>query len=161
MRRSTRPPAQSLKSSALRDEWASFLGRFPLDTFFTCTYSDDYAKEHKLYALTSALNDFQRWVKGMGYDGQYFVAAESTCNRDVPHLHGLMESKGLPLTNLWSSWYNSRGRASFEPPRADAAKYYCTKYTLKESESDTIRMNLQNARAATRASARRFTGEVV
>lgn len=129
-------------SKVLQSEWAGFLGRFPLDTFFTLTYSDKYAAEHKLYAMTSALNDFERWIAEMDYPGQYFVAAEPHFDRDVPHLHGLLDSRGMPLSNFWASWFAKRGRAKVEVPRSDAARYYCSKYSMKEANPDTVRFRL-------------------
>jgi len=125
-----------------RTEWGSFLTRFPLDTFFTCTFSDEYAVEHHVYSATSALNNFERFLRDAGVPGQYFVAAESHYCRDVPHLHGLLESRGLPLRNLWGAWFVTRGRSRFEPPRSDAARIYCTKYAVKDINADSLRFRL-------------------
>lgn len=136
------PLPRSTAHAGLRDEWARFLGRFPLDTFFTLTFCDRYAAAHCVYSNTSALNNFERWVDDTGFPGQYFVAAEPHFDRDVPHLHGLLESRGLPLPNLWASWFAERGRGRLEPPRTDAAAYYCTKYLLKEANADTVRFRL-------------------
>jgi hypothetical protein len=129
--------------SVYRDAYAEWLGSFPLDTFFTLTYSDDYAKDHYVYSPTSALNDFERFLKAADFPGMFFAASEWHFDRDVPHLHGLLESRGLPLSNLWASWFTTRGRATFEPPRTDAAAYYCTKYALKDLAADSLRFRLE------------------
>ena len=131
-----------VREDAVRAGWVEFLSRYPLDVFFTCTFSDQYAEAHKVYNNTSALNDFERWMKHAGLRNQYFVASEPHFCRAVPHLHGLMESRGLPLQNLWEGWFRTRGRGRFEAPRSDAASYYCSKYSLKEANPDTIRFRL-------------------
>lgn len=139
-----RPEPLPLRASNrdLRDEWARFLCQFPLDVVFTLTFTDAYACAHCLYSPTSALNSFERFLADIGFKGQYFVCAEPHFDRDVPHLHGLMESKALPLRNLWRAWFDTRGRALFDPPRSDACRYYCTKYALKERDTDVIRFRL-------------------
>jgi hypothetical protein len=142
-RRRPDPLPQRRWKSDLRDEWAGFLEGFGLDVVFTLTFTDDYARAHFVYSPTSALNDFERFLKLIDYQGQYLACAEPHFDRDVPHLHGLMESKGLPLVNFWREWFTTRGRARFEPPRSDASRYYCTKYALKERDSDLIRFRLQ------------------
>lgn len=130
-------------AQAVRDNWAAFLGSFPLDTFFTLTFSPEYAEKHFVYSHTSALNQFQRWVKEIGYPGQYFVASEEHFDRDTPHLHGLMQSLDVPLRNYWFDWFKDRGRAKLEPPRSDAAAIYCAKYCLKDRDSDSYRFDLK------------------
>ncbi len=133
---------QSGRTRDLRDDWAAFLGEFDLDVVFTLTFSDDYARDHYIYSPTSALNDFERFLRDIDNAGDYLACAEPHFDRDVPHLHGLMESKDLPLVNLWREWFRTRGRARFEPPRSDACRYYCTKYALKERDPDVIRFRL-------------------
>lgn len=174
------------QSMFLRDhraEWCGFLSRFPLDSFFTCTFSDEYAAAHSVYSLTSALNNFERWVEEIAYPGQYFVAAEWHSERDVPHLHGLLDASAflpylalecdLPvpedwqpfvLRQLWCRWYATRGRARFEVPKGGSAvTYYCTKYALKEADADTVRFRLwkqtRRERAADRGGVRIPVGE--
>jgi hypothetical protein len=138
----TRLPA-SERDQSVQDGYAEFLGRFPLDVFFTCTFTDQYARDHFVYSPTSALNSLERWFKEIGYKGQWFAAAEPHFDRDVPHLHGLMESRGVPLKLFWGEWFRSRGRARFEPPRSDAAIVYCAKYTLKDYAADSLRFDLR------------------
>jgi hypothetical protein len=144
-RRRATPAAlpRSIQSTGVRDGYAEFLGRFPLDTFFTLTFTDAYAQEHFVYSPTSALNNLERWFKDIGYKGQWFAAAEPHFDRDVPHLHGLMESRGLPLATFWGEWFASRGRARFEDPRSDAATIYCSKYALKDYAGDSLRFDLR------------------
>lgn len=141
-RRPTSPPP-AIAGSAIREATAEWLGSFPLDTFFTLTYADDYARDHYIYSPTSALNDFERFLKAADFPGMFFAASEWHFSRDVPHLHGLLESRGLPLHNLWAAWFTTRGRASFEPPRSDAAAYYCSKYSLKDADADSLRFRLE------------------
>jgi hypothetical protein len=142
------PPAatnlpRAVRSTAVRDGYAEFLARFPLDVFFTLTFTDAYAQEHFVYSPTSALNNLERWFQDIGYKGQWFAAAEPHFDRDVPHLHGLMESRGLPLATFWGEWFASRGRARFEDPRSDAAAIYCSKYALKDYAGDSLRFDLR------------------
>lgn len=141
-RRRPDPLPQRERMRDLRDDWAAFLGEFDLDVVFTLTFSDEYAEAHLLYCPTSALNSFERFLHDIGHIGQYLVCAEPHFDRDVPHLHGLMQSMGLPLNNLWREWFRTRGRGRFEPPRSDASRYYCTKYALKERDPDVIRFRL-------------------
>lgn len=143
LRRSSVPLPPAVSGAAVRAATAEWLASFRLDTFFTLTYADVYARDHYIYSPTSALNDFERFLKAADFPGQYFVAAEWHSCRDVPHLHGLLESRGLPLSNLWGAWFTTRGRCSFEPPRSDAAVFYCSKYTLKDSAADSLRFRLE------------------
>lgn len=149
-----------------RGEWAEFLGRYPLDVFFTCTFSDDYANEHYVYSHTSALNNFERFLNTLNYGGQFFVAAEGHRDRAVPHLHGLMQaatvqqsclrpdlelSAGDALTTLWGAWFAERGRCRFESPRSDAVNLYCVKYALKDRNADEVRFRLGTEKTRGRA----------
>jgi len=141
---------------AVQGAWAEFLGEFPLDTFFTLTYSDEYGDAHCVKSHTSALNDFERWLRELDIHPQYFVAAEPHFCRDIPHLHGLMASGGLDLSHYWASWFRTRGRGRFEEPRTDAVALYCSKYALKQANADTVRFHLE--RTSSRAHRARLSG---
>jgi hypothetical protein len=134
-------------AAAHRDAWADWLKKFPLDRVLTLTYSDDYADRHRIYCFTSALNDFERWLYALAPDTpmpQFFVAAESHWLRDVPHLHALLDSRGVPPQTLWRSWFSTRGRSHVSEPRSDAARVYCAKYTLKDTTGDSYRFHLDS-----------------
>jgi hypothetical protein len=145
-------PVRSVRSNQVIDGYAEFFARYPLDVMFGLTFSDEYARAHKIYTPTSALNNLERWFKEIGYTGQWFAAPEPHFFRDVPHLHGLMESRGVPLDLFWGEWFKERGRARFEPPRSDAAIVYCAKYALKDYKGDAFRFNLRFRTRAERRS---------
>jgi len=147
--------------SPLHEGYADFLSRFPFDVFFTCTFTESYASParmewdagkrelvncggHTIYSNTAALNNFERFLTDINFPGQYFVAAEPHFERDVPHLHGLMESCGLSLSSLWAAWFKSRGRANFSVPRSDAVNIYCAKYTIKTGQWDSVRFRMSS-----------------
>ena len=142
------PP--SVRGKATQLGWVELMQRFELDTFFTMTFSDRYAVEHFIRTNTSALNNFERWVKNTGLPGNYFVAPEPHLCRDSPHLHGLLQAGSLPRRVLWADWFADRGRARLDPPRSDAAAIYCAKYAIKEGDSDGFRFRFLNPAQAVR-----------
>jgi hypothetical protein len=154
-RRRPDPLPRSVAGVASQLGWVELMQRFELDTFFTMTFSDQYADDHYIRTNTSALNNFERWVKHTSLPGNYFVAPEPHLCRDSPHLHGLLQAGSMPRRVLWADWFSERGRARLDPPRSDAAATYCAKYAIKEGDTDGFRFRFLNPAQAAREAARR------
>jgi len=149
-RRRPDPLPRSVGGVASQLGWVELMQRFELDTFFTMTFSDEYAGDHYIRTNTSALNNFERWVKNTGLPGNYFVAPEPHLCRDSPHLHGLLQAGSMPRRVLWADWFAERGRARLDAPRSDAAATYCAKYAVKEGDTDGFRFRFLNPAQAAR-----------
>jgi len=136
-------------AGAVRTGWADWLGEHRFDAFFTGTFSDEYARAHGIFSHKAALDDFERFARWQRLPGNYFAASEDHYQRTVPHLHGLIECRGLRTQHIETAWRNSRGIADVQQPRdRNATGLYCAKYSLKDHNADSVRFRVGLSRRA-------------
>ena len=116
--------------------WVPTLGSFT--TFFTATWSDAYAKDHRgLYGPRGAARWTERFLDRLGYNGALVVSPEGHKWRDVYHVHGLTER--VDWRRLHAAMREECGPGSLNIGRATAgAMAYALKYTLKDDSEHII-----------------------
>ena len=121
-------------------EWAAFLRGFGLETYLTFTYNDLYGEEFGIKTERAALRDARKFLRELGYRGRYFLAVEWHREREIPHLHGMIED--IWRKSVFQAWYGSgRGMARVLPLTSGGFEY-CCKYVLKDMHGDSIGMFL-------------------
>lgn len=122
--------------SATVDQWATFISSsFPAcRDFATFTYSDDAARRCSVFTAESAQRDFRNFLRVAGWRGSYFCAVEDHKDRNIPHLHALMQGSEV-RRRLWGEWFASRGRCSIQPVKdEERVRLYVAKYVLKDDD---------------------------
>jgi hypothetical protein len=115
-------------------EFAAQLARFRLNTYVTLTWSDEAAERMHVAGASSAVRAFKQFMRDMGVR-QFFVAVEGHKNREVPHVHAVVQYHGQ-RTDMWKRWWELTKSMAKVLPVEDGCLSYVTKYIMKD-RSDT------------------------
>jgi hypothetical protein len=128
-----------LEKQQLRQEWASFLGRFHFDVWFTLTFKNPANSGGLAIARTARL--LRKAFKGVGIEGDNlaFVVAEEHRLGGMYHTHGMMRLDALDkqfedtfLRYFHRVAFELYGRNRFSRIACnDSVRYYVSKYITK------------------------------
>lgn len=128
---------------AVRAAWVELLRDTELDHFLTMTFSDDYARKHGIYTHRRALDLSENLLRSRIPEARYFLAAEDHFNRDVPHIHGLVQLRGEDHRRIWAHLHaTTQSRVSLDPVKGDPGRWYVAKYVQKDAAADSVRFDL-------------------
>ena len=120
----------------VREGYGTWLSKYPWQLWCTLTFRYAPSSASALRSYRRWLNRSGLWLGGLPYS---FVGTEEGRLFGRVHLHALIgvgrcnDSLQIDREWLWSTWYQSYGRALILPyDRSKGASFYISKYITKE-----------------------------